>query len=204
MEEINPDNINAGVGIAAKGNYQEMYHWLKDGNNPNNYDDDGWTPLLKASARGNHEVVKLLLDNPFQKADSDMAHHVSAALPIHFAGHSGSVETAKALLNKRPDHLNAVWDLNGHTILLQAAFYGHLQLADYLVRIGANTAITTARGLGPMEMAKQFQNTALIEIIKPYDSSSEAKSNYYKSFLKRIAPTIPEDKIQGQELADLR
>jgi ankyrin repeat protein len=52
------------------------------------------------------------------------------------AGHSGSVLTAKAILEKRPDHLDAVWELNGHTILLQAAFYGHLDLADYLVKRG--------------------------------------------------------------------
>lgn len=202
MEDKNLGSIDTGVGYAANGNYEEMYHWLEDGNNPNNYDNDGWTPLLKAAARGNHEVVKLLLQNPFQEADADMTHMVSAALPIHFAGHSGDIETAKALLNKRPDHLNAVWDLNGHTILLQAAFYGHLSMADYLVKIGANTAITTARGLGPMEMAKQFQNKELIEIIKPYDSSAEAKSNYYQSFLKRITPILPEDKIQEQQLAD--
>lgn len=202
MDNKYQDNINVGVGIAAKGNYEEMYNWLKDGNNPNSYDENGWTPLLKSSARGNHEVVKLLLENSFQKADPDMAHKVSAAMPIHFAGHSGSVETAKALLNKRPQNLDVVWDLNGHTILLQAAFYGHLELADYLVKIGANTAITTARGLGPMEMAKQFQNKALIDIIKPFDSSAEAKSDYYKHFLKRIAPIIPEDKIQEQEMAN--
>lgn len=202
MDNKYQTNIDVGVGIAAKGNYEEMYNWLKDGNNPNSYDENGWTPLLKASARGNHEVVKLLLENSFQKADPDMAHNVSAALPIHFAGHSGSVETAKALLNKRPQNLDVVWDLNGHTILLQAAFYGHLELADYLVKNGANTAITTARGLGPMEMAKQFQNKALIDIIKPFDSSAEAKSDYYKHFLKRIAPIIPEDKIQEQEMAN--
>lgn len=202
MKDNNLYSIDEGVDIAAKGNYEQMVLWLKDGNNPNRYDNKGWTPLLKASARGNHEVVNLLLQNPFQEADVDMAHNVSAALPIHFAGHSGNLDTAKALLNKRPDHLNAVWDLNGHTILLQAAFYGHLQLADYLVNIGADTSITTARGLGPMEMAKQFQNKALIEIIKPFDSSSEAKSNYYKSFLKRIAPIVPDDKIQEQKLAD--
>jgi len=202
MDNKYQNNIDVGVGIAAKGNYEEMYNWLKDGNNPNSYDENGWSPLLKASARGNHEVVKLLLENSFQKADPDMAHRVSAALPIHFAGHSGSIETAKALLNKRPQNLDVVWDLNGHTILLQAAFYGHLELAEYLVKIGANTAITTARGLGPMEMAKQFQNKALIDVIKPFDSTAEAKSDYYKHFLKRIAPIIPVDKIQEQEMAN--
>jgi ankyrin repeat protein len=143
-----------------------------------------------------------LLDNPFQVADIEIPHKISSALSIHFAGHSGSVLTAKILLDKQPNHLNAVWDLNGHTILLQAAFYGHLELAEFLLKKGANTAITTARGLGPMEMAKQFQNNALVEIISPYDSSSIDKATYYKSYLNRIAPIIPDDEFAEQEKSD--
>jgi ankyrin repeat protein len=202
MEEKNTSNIEDGVNKAARGNYDEPLNWLKTGNNPNNFDLSGWTPLLKASARGHHEIVKLLLDNTFCKADPDMAHKASKALPIHLAGHSGCVLTTKAILEKRPNHLNAVWDLNGHTILLQAAFYGHLELADYLVKNGADTSLTTARGLGPMEMAKQFQNDAMIKILEPFDTPAEKKAENYKIYLQRIAPIIPKEEKEIQAIAD--
>jgi ankyrin repeat protein len=202
MEDKTTYTIEYGVTKAAQGNYNAVLDWLKTGNNPNSYDLWGWTPLLKASSRGHHEIVQLLLNNEFCLADPDMAHKVSKALPIHLAGHSGSVLTAKAILEKRPNHLNAVWDLNGHTVLLQAAFYGHLELADYLVKIGADTSLTTARGLGPMELARQFQNEAMISLLEPYDTPAQKKAENYKRYLQRIAPVIPEEEKEIQAITD--
>lgn len=193
------EQILKGIEYARAAGTEKMSKWLSEGYNPNQYDETGWTPLLWASARGNHENVELLLKNG---ADIGMPHKFSGALPVHFAGHSGNVRTAEILLDIKPDDIDAVWDLNGHTILLQASFYGHLELADFLVKRGANTAITTARGLGPMEMAAQFQNKAMMEIIRPYDSPAEAKAEYYKGFLKKIAPKISESEKEKQELSD--
>lgn len=192
-------NINTAIDFAKKNKKEELKTWLKEGNDPNQYDEEGWTPLLWAAARGNAECCKVLLENG---ADADMAHKFSGAMAVHLAGHSGSVETAKVILDKRPDHLDAVMDLNGHTILLQASFYGHLELAAYLVKRGADTALTTARGLGPMEMAQQFQNKEMMEIIRPYDSPAEKKAENYKKYLARIAPVIKEEEKESQKLSD--
>lgn len=197
---MNKDFITEGIIYAKHNDFEKMKEWLQKGNNCNMYDDLGWTPLLWASARGNSKIVELLLEN---QADINMGHKISGALPIHLAGHSGSINTAEVLLKKDPKHIDAVWDLNGHTILLQASFYGHLELADYLVKKGADTSITTARGLGPMEMAEQFQNKAMIEIIKPYDSPKDKKAEYYKKFLEKIAPVIPNEEAEMQALSDL-
>jgi ankyrin repeat protein len=146
--------------------------------------------------------VALLLDNEFTKADVTLPHLESSALAVHMAGHSGNVRTAEIILNHRPDHLNAVWDLNGHTVLLQAVFYGHLDLARFLLQRGADTSITTARGLGPMELSIQFQNQAMTDLIRPFDSPSEAKAAYYQTYLKRIAPIVPPAERAAQALAD--
>lgn len=191
--------INKAIEFSKAGNLEELKKLLDSGFDPNSHDETGWTPLLWASARGHSDLVSLLLNSG---AKTSVSHNISKALPIHMAGHSGDVETSKILLDNSPDDLNSVWDLNGHTILLQAAFYGHLELADFLVKKGADTSITTARGLGPMEMAMQFQNEPLMNIIKPYDSSAEKKSQYYESYLKKIAPQIPPDEIQVQKLSD--
>lgn len=191
--------IDDAIIYAKNNKLTEMSQWLDKGNTCNSYDNTGWTPLLWAAARGHAQMVELLLN---KGAYINMRHRISGALAIHFAGHSGSVGTAEVLLKKEPKHIDEVWDLNGHTILLQASFYGHLELADYLVKKGADTSITTARGLGPMEMAAQFQNKAMMDIIRPYDSPKEKKETYYKTYLARIAPVIPEEEKEIQTLSD--
>ncbi|MEW6606863.1 MAG: ankyrin repeat domain-containing protein [bacterium] len=194
--------ILEGIRASRAGDVTKLTTWLKEGNNPNQYDSDGWTPLLWASVRGHTEIVKLLLNNETHPADIGMGHRESEALPVHLAGQSGNLETAEILLNHHPEHLDAVWDLNGHTILLQAVFYGHLKLAEMVLRRGASTSITTARGLGPMELASQFQNYAIEDVIRPYDSSVEEKRAYYETYLKKIAPVIPDDQVSAQKLSD--
>lgn len=202
MNEKMTAGIAEGIEAARKGDIERFQVWLEAGNNPDQYDADGWTPLLWASVRGHSGAVRLLLDNRTHPADLSMAHRESKALPVHMAGHSGSVETARTILDRRPDHLNAVWDLNGHTILLQAVFYGHLELAGMLLERGAKTSITTARGLGPMELATQFQNRAMMDLIRPHDSPPEEKAAYYETYLARIAPVIPPEEAAAQKLSD--
>jgi ankyrin repeat protein len=198
-EEPTASAIADGIRAAKSGNLAEVRQWLQAGNNPNQYDASGWTPLLWASARGHSEVVELLLENG---ADIAMPQRDSGSLSVHMAGHCGDVKTAEVLLRRRPELLDAVWDLNGHTVLLQTVFYGHLDLAGMLLQRKASTAITTARGLGPMELATQFQNQAMIDLLKPYDSPAEAKAAYYQSYLKKIAPVVPAAERGIQALAD--
>lgn len=210
MKENAPDlnttvrdtGIADGISAARKGDIERLRAWLQAGNSPNRYDEAGWTPLLWASARGHYQAVELLLNNEFHPADIDMGHRESEALPVHLAGHSGDILTAEILLDCQPGHLDAVWNLNGHTILLQAVFYGHLKLAEIVLLRGAKTDITTARGLGPMELASQFQNKAMMDLIRPHDTSAEAKAAYYETYLKRIAPVIPPEQMAAQQLSD--
>ena len=203
MKNVKPrQDIHEGIEASRKGDVRRLKSWLQDGNNPNVHDFSGWTPLLWAAVRGHYEAVALLLDNEYTKADITLPHRESSALAIHMAGHSGNVQTATIILDHLPDHLNAVWDLNGHTVLLQSVFYGHLDLARILLQKGAETFITTARGLGPMELSIQFQNKAMTDLIRPFDSTSEAKASYYQTYLKKIAPIVPPEERVEQALAD--
>lgn len=192
-------NIGEGIEAARRGDVDALGTWLAEGGDANGFDPAGWSPLLWASVRGHHETVASLLAHG---ADPGLPHRVSQALPIYMAGHSGSVDTARVLLDERPDHLNAVMDMNGHTALLQAVFYGHLDLARFLLERGADTSITTARGLGPMELCTQFQNQPMMDVVRPHDAPAEKKAAYYRSYLDRIAPEIPPREKPAQDLAD--
>lgn len=174
-----------GIAAARANDLAAIGAWLAEGNDPNQYDADGWTPLLWAAARGHADAARLLLD---RGADVRLPHRLSGALPIHLAGQSGDVRTAEVLLDAAPDTLDAVFDINGHTVLLNAVFYGHLAQTGYLLERGADTSITTARGLGPLELAAQFQNHAMVELLRPYDRPAEQKAAYYETYLRRIAP----------------
>ena len=181
--------ITEAIAASRVGDADKLTSWLQAGNNPNQYDQNGWTPLLWASARGHAAAIKLLLDN---SADLNMILHKKIIC----------LWDVEILLEHQPDHIDVVLDMNGHTILLQAVFYGHLELAEFLLRRGADTSITTARGLGPMELAAQFQNKEMMQAIRLYDRTKEEKNEYYQKYLSRIAPVVPEHQRSLQEVSD--
>jgi ankyrin repeat protein len=92
------------------------------------------------------------------------------------------------ILAHAPEMLDVVWELNGHTLLLQAVFYNWPDLVKFALERRADTSATTVRGLAAMELARQFQNQPLIELIGPYDRSKTDKAAYYERLLQRIAP----------------
>ena len=159
---------------AARGDTRWLLDWIAKGGNPDQADAQGWTPLLIASARGRAASVKVLLNNPTHKANPALRFAPSGALPIHMAGQSGDVETARLLLAARPSDINEAWLLNGHTLLLQAAFYGHIDMAKFAIKHGANPAATTVRGLTALDFARQFDNRQLIETLTPSAPSPAA------------------------------
>lgn len=199
MTSYSGNTVSEGIQFAISGDTDQLKKWLYDGNNPDCHDDNGWTPLLWACARGQRDAVRLLLDNG---ASVELGHKKSRAFPIHLASQNGDVETTRIILEKSIDQLNSVYFINAHTPLLQAVFYGHPDLAKMLLEKGAATYFTTARGLGPLELATQFQNREMMDILKPFDSTSDRKADYYKSYLDSIAPQITEKEKTAQDLSD--
>jgi prenyltransferase beta subunit/predicted ester cyclase len=197
------------VDMARAGDVEGLRTWLENGGDPNLYDSEGWTPLLGAAARGKPEVVDLLLhhgcDTP--QADPDLRFLAADALPIYMAGQAGDLETIKLLLKAKPEHLHEISRVNGHTVLLQAAFYGrsqHLTLAEYLLDncceiLGLPldelelqqkklSTVTNVRGYTALTMQDLWHNDAMSRLLGRYPQpTDEEKAAYLDGLLLRIA-----------------
>lgn len=208
----------------------ELGKWLQSGGDPDVTDVEGWTPLLIAAARGYSEIVDLLLWNEFpgaQRADPDLRFPGADALPIYMAGQSGDLETVKSLLKARPQHLFDVATVNGHTVLLQAAFYGqkpHQQLAAWLLehvgeilslQLGDAASIaaarrrlliaTNVRGQNATALASAYHIRPMVELLQKYDETTAYEREAYTArLLRRVAPPCPRSvrESRQQELTE--
>ena len=188
------------IDAARHGDLPALRRWLKAGGDPDQADAEGWTPLLKASACGQAGAIDLLLHNPFRAADPGKPFVPNGALPIHLAAHSGSVPAVARLLKARPQDLDAVFPVNGHTPLLEASFYGHARLAAFLLEKGANPAATTLRGLTAVDFARQFDNRELLAAVDAWPVAEQQKQSYCAALLEKVREAVP----AGQEAAQKR
>jgi hypothetical protein len=207
-------SINQAVKAAREGNVDVLKGWLSSGNDPDAYDDEGWTPLLAASSRGKAEVVDLLLFNDLpgaKHANPNLRFVEADALPIYMAAQAGDLDTIKLLLKADPQQLFAISSVNGHTVLLQAAFFGkqkHWNVAKYLLENIATifsipendeatiagfrkrlTVATNVRGYNALRMNTElWMNEAMASLFKKYDRSTpEEQKAYLDDLLIRIA-----------------
>ncbi len=194
------------VQAAREGKVDDLMQWLTDGGDPNRYDSEGWTVLLAAASHGQAAVVDMLLHHNVPgapRADVSLRYKDADALPIYMAGHSGDVETVKCLLQAEPTHLHAISSVNGHTVLLQAAFYGkekHLQLAKYLLDYAGTLgnapdgqlteeqvkllSATNVRGFNALSMQDLWHNQKMKDLLLTY-YPQDLKSEYGQYLEKR-------------------
>jgi len=97
---------------ARIGDLAEVKRLVIDcGVNPNIRDNDGWTPLHKASWNGNPEVVKLLLEHG---ADPNIRDN-HGFTPLHYAAKDCHVDVVRVLLDHGADP--TIRDNDGRTPL---------------------------------------------------------------------------------------
>jgi ankyrin repeat protein len=206
---------------AAKNNdTNPIEEWICEGGSPNVYDLKGFTPLLKASARGCSEVVEYLLSDELdQKADPKIKYEEADASPLFLAGQSGNLHTVQYLMNSNKDQLFDISKVNGHNLLLQAAFYGsegHYQIAEWILENIASILniskeykenyliklmkMTNVRGYNCTTMNELWGNQKMGELFKKYDKTTEKdRLEYLDDLLEKIANPIPENAIEKQK-----
>lgn len=206
------------VDAARRGDCAYLEGWLQGGGDPNLYDSEGWTVLLAAAARGQSQAVDLLLNHKISgapQADRALRYQAADALPIYMAGQAGDLETVKLLLEAEPKHLHAISAVNGHTVLLQASFYGkekHMKLAAYLLENAAQISqlqagqqaeeqarllsATNVRGYSALTMQDLWHNQRMRDLLLRYYNDGDGqragyleaeRRQYYANLLLAIA-----------------
>jgi 2-keto-3-deoxy-L-rhamnonate aldolase RhmA/ankyrin repeat protein len=226
---VDPLDVNGALEAARLGNDEVVRDWLRSGGDPNAYAADGFNLFLAAAATGNTEVLRMLLlegvgpkkVNPgLPLKDPRRPEYPTNILASHLSTQKGDVISTLLLLSRYPEQLHARIAVNGHTPLLQTAFYGHVELArsilENLASIlpqGANTEEetlrlfneTTLRGINATQFGRQFQNQAMVEALEPFDkSTTEARAADTRALLDAIpaGPRNPDAGTPAQQASE--
>jgi len=189
------------LDAARRGDCVTVRRHLQTGGDPDIHDLTGWTPLAAAAVRGQAPVVRLLLEAD-RPANPDLRVPDADALPVFWAGQSGDLDTVRALLKHRPQHLHAISSVNGHTVLLQAVFFGtqrHCELVDWLLdNLGAVLdvpadavpaerrrllAACNVRGYTARTMAELWHNETMAKLLSVVDDTTEQERDAYRAGL---------------------
>lgn len=93
-----PSNIDL-INAVTLGNVTQVESALKEGNNPNEQNQYGWTPLLAAAAGGQLEIATMLLD---AGANPNIASHTGET-PLLYAVMTKSIQMIDLLIDRGAD-----------------------------------------------------------------------------------------------------
>ncbi|XP_021493732.1 DNA-binding protein RFXANK [Meriones unguiculatus] len=157
--------------LAAQGELSQLKDHLRKGDNLiNKPDERGFTPLIWASAFGEIETVRFLLDwgaNPHI-----LAKERESALSLASMG--GYTDIVRLLLERDVD-INT-YDWNGGTPLLYAVRGNHVKCVEALLARGADLTTEADSGYTPMDLAvalgyRKVQQVMESHILKLFQSS---------------------------------
>lgn len=218
---VDPLDVNGALEATRHGDNEVVRDWLRNGGDPNAYAPDGFNLFLAAAATGNTEVLRMLLlegvgpkkvDPGLPLKDPQRPDYRTNILAPHLSTQKGDVTSTLLLLSKYPEQLHARVEVNGHTPLLQTAFYGHVELAKSILENlgsilpqGANIeeetlrlfSETTVRGINATQFGRQFQNQAMVEALEPFDKATTEVKEADTKALREAIPAGPRNPEAG-------
>lgn len=226
---VDPLDLPAALAAARRADNEVVRDWLRHGGDPNAFAPDGFNLFLAAAATGNTEALRMLLlegvgttkvDPSLSLRDPRRPDHDTGILAPHLSAQHGDINATLLLLSRNPQQVHARIEVNAHTPLLQAAFYGHVELARAIVEtlpkmlppgtdIAAETARlfaqTTLRGINATQFGRQFGNSALVAALEPLDmATDDAKAADTRQLLGAIpaGPRHPEAGTPAQQASE--
>jgi len=167
------NDYNGGlIGSAYFGDIEFVNLFLSKGADVNAKDNNGITPLYKASSMGHYEVVKLLLS----KGADVNAKDNNGWTPLRVASSRGHTEIVKLLIAKRAD-VNAK-DNNGNTPLSEASMWGHTEVVKLLIAKRADVNAKDNNGDTPLSSASYEGHTEIVKLLLAKGADVHAKDEY--------------------------
>jgi uncharacterized protein len=169
---------------------------LRTGADPNARDPLGYPPLQLAAARGQVQMVELLLT---AGADPLLPDTRMGASPLHKAAIGGVVEVAELLL-ARGAFIDQRAPIDGQTPLFDAVLYKRLAMTEFLLDRGADPDLPAMGSVTPGDLEPFFLGddfTAYGEAIERARKRREQEANYPL----RLA-TLAGDANEVQQLID--
>ena len=127
--------------------------------------NDEHTAVMVAARDGLVESLKVLMD---QGGDQTVPDHYMKAIPLHKAAYNGRPDVIE-LLSHYPgfkETLDAQGPNNGYTPLHDAIWHGHTEAAAKLIAFGARTDLTGFDGKTPLELAREYQYSSIVEMLE--------------------------------------
>ncbi len=211
----------AGVRAVLEQDPSLLRRWTREGE----------TPVLLSIRSGTHELTQLLLERgaeldafeaaaigdvqqvrQFLDADAKLIgarSHDGWAL-LHMASYFGHAEVAQLLLDRGADvHIRSVNEL-GNTPLHSALAGRRYDLADVLVRHGADVNALNARGWAPLHYAACTGHAAVVHLLQHSGARQDvknadgltpaqlAKDRGYSDIAERLAQDDPQPAASGR------
>lgn len=155
-------SVNAQQNIfdaARHGSVEEVKTLMKtDSNIINQKNENGHTPLILATYKGNNEVALFLVDHV--KDINDKSADGTALMAAVVADNK---DVVKALLNKKADVNYA--DNSGVTALLYATMFSNADLVALLINAGADTNAKDVRGHSAHDYAKMTKQDKILQLL---------------------------------------
>jgi ankyrin repeat protein len=158
---------NLPLHSAAAWDISLLIHPLVEaGNDLNDQNTSGSTPLKIASGRGHEQAVQALLD---LGADTTICDNKDLWNPLHVASYNGSKAVVDMLLQEAPNLMAP--DVDGDTALHLAALQGHDEIALLLLDHGADVNSLNELLVSPLHKASANGHDTTLRLLLQHSAN---------------------------------